>query len=84
MVHPVRLSQLQGGVGPVYENVLARVKGFRFALPGWLQRTFPVCFVENGDDSTTASYGPVTGNLVDPQTLDGHGDVVCGNVCRFR
>ena len=52
----------------------------RFALPGWPQEAFPVCFVENGDDSTPASYGPVAGNLVDLQTLDGHGDVVCGDV----
>ena len=30
--------------------------------------------------SVPASYGPVARDLVDPQTLDGHGDVVCGDV----
>ena len=39
-----------------------------------------MCFVKNGDDSAPASCGPVAGNLVDHQTLDGHGDVVCGDV----
>ena len=39
-----------------------------------------MCFVENGDCSAPASYGPVARNLVDLQTLDGHRDVVCGDV----
>ena len=34
-----------------------------------------MCFVENGDGSAPASYGPVAGNLADPQTFDGNGDV---------
>ena len=38
------------------------------------------CIVENGDDEALASYGAVAGNLVNLQTLDGHGDVVCGDV----
>ena len=37
-------------------------------------------FVENGDGSTPASYRPLARNLVDLKTLDGHGDVVCGDV----
>ena len=75
-VHPVRLSKLQGRAGPVFEDVLASVEEVCFALPGWPQKAFPVCFVENGDGSAPALYGPVAGNLVDLQMLDGHGDVV--------
>ena len=36
--------------------------------------------VENGDGSAPASYGPVARDLFDLQTLDGRGDVVCGDV----
>ena len=39
-----------------------------------------MCLVGNGDVSAPASYGPVAANLVNLQTLDGHGDVVCGDV----
>ena len=39
-----------------------------------------MCFIDNGDDSAPPSYGPEAGNLVNLQTLDGHGDVVCGDV----
>lgn len=35
---------------------------------------------ENGGGSASASCGPVSGNLVDLQTLDGHGDVGFGDV----
>ena len=82
-VHPVRLPKLQGHAGPVFEDALASVEQVRFAFPGWAQEAFPGRFVENGDGSAPASYGPVAGNLVDLQTLqtlDGHGDVVCGDV----
>lgn len=39
-------------------------------------------FVEKGDDTASASYSyrPLAGNLVDLQTLDGHGNVVFGVV----
>ena len=56
------------------------VEEVRFAFPGWPQEAFPVCFVEIGDGSATASYGPVARDLVDLQTLDEHGDVVCRDV----
>ena len=79
-VHPVRLSKLQEHAGQVFEDVLASVEEVCFACPGWPQKAFPVCFVENGDGSTPASYGPVAGNLVDLRTLDGHGEVVGGGV----
>ena len=79
-VHPVGLSELQGRAGPVLEDVLARVEEVRFAFPGWPQEAFSMCFVTNGDGSAPASYGPVAGNLVDLQTLDGHGHVVCCDV----
>ena len=79
-VHPVCLSKLQGCAGPVFEDVSASVEEVRFAFPGWPQEAFPVCFVENGDGSAPVSCGPVTGNLVDLHTLDGYGDVVCGDV----
>ena len=79
-VHLVRLSKLQGRAGPVFEDVLASVEEVRFAFPGWPQEAFLVCFVENGDGSASASYEPVAGNLADLQTLDRHGDVVCGDV----
>ena len=39
-----------------------------------------MCFVENGDGSAPTSYGPVARDLVHLHTLDGHGDVVCGDV----
>ena len=79
-VHLVRLSKLQGRAGPVFEDVLASVEEVRFAFPGWPQEAFLVCFVENGDGSASAAYEPVAGNLADLQTLDRHGDVVCGDV----
>ena len=52
----------------------------RFAFPGWPREAFPTCFVENGDGSTAAWYGPVAKDLVGFQVLDGYGDVVCGDV----
>ena len=61
-------------------DVWARVAEVRFASPGWLQKIFPACFVENGDGSAPPSDGPVAGNLIDLQTVDGHADVVCGDV----
>ena len=79
-IHPVCLSKLQGRADPAFEDVLASVEEVRFAFPGWPQEAFPVCFVQNGDGSAPASYGPVAGNLVDLQTLDGNGGVVCGDV----
>ena len=75
--HPVRLSKLQERAGSVFEDVLARVKEVRFAFSGQPQEAFLLCFVEHGDDSAPASYRPATGNLVDLQTFDGHGDAVC-------
>ena len=78
-VHPVSLSKLHGRAGSVFEDVLARVEEVHFAFPGWPQEAFPVFFLENGDGFAPASYGPIAGNLVDLQTLDGHGDV-CGDV----
>ena len=79
-VHPVCLPTLQGRAGPVLEDVLASVEEVCFAFPGWPQEAFPVCFIENGDGPAPASYGPVARDLVDLQTLDGHGDVVRGDV----
>ena len=79
-VHPVRRSKLEGRAGPVLEDVLTRVTGVRFAFPGWPQEAPPGCFVENDDDSSPTSYGSVGGNLVDLQTLDGHRNVVRGDV----
>ena len=77
--HAVRLS-FMGRAGPVFKGVLARVEEVLFAFPGWLRGGFPVCLVENCDGSFPASYGPVAGNLVDLLPLNGHGDVVCGDV----
>ena len=79
-VQLVRLSKLQGRAGPLFADVWARVEEVRFAFPGWPQRAFSVRFVEDGNGSAAASYGPVAGNLVDLQTLDGHGAVVCGDL----
>ena len=39
-----------------------------------------MCFVENDDGSAPAAYKPMTGNLVNLQTLEGHGAVICGDV----
>ena len=39
-----------------------------------------MCFVETIDGSAPAPYGPVAKDHVDLQTLDGHADVVCGDV----
>ena len=75
---PVYVAGARGG--PVFEDVLASVEEIRSAFPGWLQEAFPVYFVENGDGSAPASNGPVAGDIVDLQTLDGHGDVVCVDV----
>ena len=79
-MHLVCLSKLQGLAGPVFGDVLASVEEIRFAFQGWPQEAFPVCFVYNRDGSPLASYGPVASDLVDLQTLDRHGDVVCGDV----
>ena len=84
VVHPACLSKLQGRAGPVIEDVLASVEEVRFAFPEWPQEAFPVCFVENSDSSAPASYEPVARDLVDLHTLDGHGDVVCGDVKEGR
>ena len=81
-VHPVRLSNLQGRAGPIFEDLLASVEEVRFAFPRWRRRPFPVYFVEICDGCAPPSYGSVAGNLVDLQTLDGHGDVVCGDMER--
>ena len=78
-VRPVRLSKLQGRTGPVVEDVLARVKEVRFTFPRRPEKAFPARFVENGDDFAPASYGLV-GNIVDLQTLNGHENVVGGDV----
>ena len=56
------------------------VEEVRFAFPGWSQEAFSVCFEKNGDGSAPASYGPVARNLGSLQTLDGYGDLVCGDV----
>ena len=74
------LFKLQGRAGRVFENTLASVEEVRFALSGWPQEAFPVCFVENDDGSAPAAYKPMTGNLVNLQTLEGHGAVICGDV----
>ena len=79
-VHPAHLSKFLGCASPVFKDVLAGIEEVRFAFPRWPQEAFPVSFLENGDDSAPASYGPVAGNLVDLRTLDGHGGVVCGGV----
>ena len=41
-----------------------------------------MCFVDNGERSAPAAHGPVAGNLVELQTLDGHGHVACDEVER--
>ena len=41
-----------------------------------------MCFVENGDGSAPAAYGPVAGNLTDLQMLGGCEDVVCADTGR--
>ena len=74
------LSKLLGRASPAFKDVLTGAKEVRFAFPRWPQKAFSVRFLAGGDESTPASYGPVAGNLVDLQTLDGHGDVVFGNV----
>ena len=63
--HPVRLSKLQECASPVFKDVLASVEKVCFAFPGWPQKAFPVCFVENGDGSAPALHGPVAGKLID-------------------
>ena len=79
-IHPVCLSKLQGRADPAFEDVLASVEEVRFAFPGWPQEAFPVCFVENGDGSARPRTDRWLKDLVDLQTLNGHGDVVCGDV----
>ena len=80
-VRTVRLLKLQGRAGPVAkEDVLTGVKEVRLTFPRRPKEAFPVCFVENSDDSAPASYKPVAGNIVDLQTLSGHGNVVGSDV----
>ena len=55
-VRPVGPAKLQGRTGPVVEDLLVRVKEVRFTFLRRPQEAFPVCFVENGDDSAPASY----------------------------
>ena len=63
--HPVRLSKLQGGAGPVFEDVLASAEEVCVAFPGWPQEAVAVCFVENGEGPAPASYRPVARDRVD-------------------
>ena len=39
-------------------------------------------FVEDGYDSAPAAYRSMTGDLIDLQALDGHANVVLGDVVR--
>ena len=80
-VRLVLLPTLQGRTGPAVGDVWARVKDVPFTLRRRLQKASSVCFVENHDYSAPASYRPVvTGNLIELQTLNGHGNVDGGHV----
>ena len=50
------------------------------SFPRWLEEAFPVGFVENGYDSAPAAYRAMAGDFLDLQALDGHGNVVLGDV----
>ena len=64
------------------EDVLPGVLEFYLSLPRWLEKTLPVGFVEDGYDSAPAAYRSMTGDLIDLQALDGHANVVLGDVVR--
>ena len=52
------------------------------SLPRWLEETLPVGSVEDGYDSVPAAYRAMAGDFLDLQVLDGHGNVVLGDVVR--
>ena len=52
------------------------------SIPRWLEEALPVGFVEDGYDSAPAAYRAMAGDFLDLQALDGHGNVVLGDVVR--
>ena len=83
-VEAIGLAVLVRGASPVLQDVVLRVLKIRFPFPGGTSKTFPVGLVENREDTTTAAYGLVAGDLVDLETLHCGGDVVLGDVVRRR
>ena len=71
--------EVAGARRPSIEDVLAKEEEVRFAFPGWPQKSFPVCSVENGDfhPGLERSGGCKSCQLL---RLDGYGDVICGDV----
>ena len=53
---PCSSAEVRARTAPVVEDVLARVKEVRLTFRRRAQKVFPVCYVENGDDSAPASF----------------------------
>ena len=49
-------------------------------LPRWMEEALPIGFVKDGYDSALAAYIAMAGDFLDLQALDGHGNVVLGDV----
>ena len=79
-VQPICLLELKWYAAPVLEDMLSEVLEVHLSLPRWLDEALPVGLVEDGDDTAPATYLPVTGDFLDLQALDGHGNVVLGDV----
>ena len=71
---------LQWCTGPVVEDVLPGVLEVHLSLPRRLEEALPLGFVEDGYDSAPAAYRAMAGDFLDLQALDGHGNVVLGDV----
>ena len=76
------MLMLQWCAGPIVEDVLPGVLEAHLSPPRWLEKALPVGFVEDGYDSAPAAYRARAGDFLAPQTLDGHGKVVLGDVVR--
>ena len=50
------------------------------SLPRWLKEALPVGFVEDGYNSAPAAYRAMAGDFLDLQALDGHDNIVLGDV----
>ena len=62
------------------EDVLPGVLEVHLWLPRWIEEALPVGFVKDGYDSALAAYIAMAGDFLDLQALDGHGNVLLGDV----
>ena len=81
-VHPVRLSKLERGAGPVFEDVSRAWRRSASRSQDGRRRPFPCVSYRTAMAPPRPRTDRWLENLVDLQTLDGHGDVVGGDMER--